>query len=138
MIKTFEDAKKRLERITLNNPPFPISLSILEGAEGDLTLMVETSVLDRDTGKDLIIEFKFGFYLPLEDDDFDCWVNSRVRAVFIHEFEECFFVDGKRYRDPHPFARAKELGDDNPMLDFSEPTNVDRLHGGSVRKIQLA
>lgn len=98
-------------RVAVKNPPFPIRLVVRDLGTLEVGLAAITLVPDRDTG--LPSKVTHTRLLPrhqVEDFSRDRVeferailreVTELVRSVFIHEFDECFHIDGVRVRDPH-------------------------------------
>lgn len=125
------DADKVLARVELKNPPFPLEVfvnyseSYCECCEcvavtKVLHLHLLAKIRDRISGQPREQWFDFQTSLPQETDAFIEWAASCVRAVFIHEYQECFHVDRERYDDPHPYER-EALTD----YVFNPPPNPD-------------
>lgn len=92
-------------RIELKNPPFPGTKLMAENVAGALRLTLRFEVPHRDTGEigpiyqtEIISAFDD---FPMPPDYFKHHVADFVRRAFMHEFGECFHVDGVRIFDPH-------------------------------------
>lgn len=105
MISDLNDAKHFINKVSIKNPPFPVELTISESAiEDELTFNILFKVKHRDSGYDMNLTFAFAFRIPVRDDVLLEFVESRLRAAWLHELHECLHVDGKRLHDPHPYG----------------------------------
>ena len=103
MIHTEQQACEALQRVTVKNPPFPIHLAI-RNRFGINYLNAIIKVKDRDGGHPIEVNFNFDIPTPISLSLFYDYIESRVQAVFLHEFYECFHVSGVRVKDPHPYG----------------------------------
>lgn len=71
----------------------------------DLEIMVSHWPPDRDTAEPVQISRRRRLHIHEINLRGKEWLISEiaheVREMFVHEFQECFHVDGERYRDPH-------------------------------------
>jgi len=83
--------------ISFSNAPIPTKLTLSANA-----LRVWLDVRDRQDGSQ--IRVRLGFYLPAQFPPREVaieWIYACVQHAWVHELEECFFVDGARRRDMH-------------------------------------
>lgn len=63
---------------------------------------VRLDVVDRDTGEEVTLAFRWDFPpLLLSREQALDWIYACVREAWVHELNEALFVDGKRRRDLH-------------------------------------
>lgn len=99
-----QEAIRLLERVSLKNPPFPLSWRIRPNSIG-IYVDVTARLPDRDTGVERLQGFNLSLGLPTHPDFLLFWFEKSLRAIFMHEFEECFHVDDRRVHDPHKAGR---------------------------------
>lgn len=117
-----------LRRIKIVNPPFPVKLSAVYAGEA---LTVDVTTNDRRTGerRSFVHTFAVPAYMldagaprPVFADphagELLHWIADRVRAVFVHEFHECFQVDERRMYEPHPHVDDEATSDIETRYDF--------------------
>lgn len=106
---TIEDLIAKWEEITLVNPPFEIGLrsSLRPTGRGDVEVRFSARAVVpcRDTGAMIEVvhvknmgEWEVRRINPGQAARF---FEGFLHGIFVHEFEECFHVKGKRIRDPH-------------------------------------
>lgn len=95
-----EEATALLARVELRNPAIPTTLQVTvddSRSEYVLVLVVTVEVLDRDTGEPATLRHR----LRVPGGDFLAFVRRAVRAVWVHELDEAWHVDGERVHNPH-------------------------------------
>lgn len=97
-----DQAYRALDRIQIKNAPWLMALTIDKGEKPETWVLgVRIETTDRDVGDLLNLTFYFPFTLPMTERGLMTLYESSVRHVFLHEFAECFHVDGVRVNDPH-------------------------------------
>lgn len=110
-----------LATVELRNPAIPTSLSItIDDTTVDqfLVLQVIVEVPDRDSG-DLSM-LRHNIHVP--PDDFLTFVRRAVRAVWVHELDESWHVDGVRVNNPH-FPSPSEPWVSLPIYEKEQTNN---------------
>lgn len=117
----FREARAQLERVGLRNPAIPPTVSAsIDDSTSDpvLVLHVTVEVPDRDTGEPRAFRHR----LAVPSGDFLTFVRRAVRAVWVHELDEAWHVDGVRAREPH-FPCPGEPWRILPIYENEEPTH---------------
>lgn len=97
------DVPALVKRIEIRNPPFPVELTChRQVTVGGWLVHVTWKVPHRDNPMKLV---EIGCYAMIKDHDSEMYalmeIEDRIRGAFVHEFQECFHIDGVRIRDPH-------------------------------------
>jgi hypothetical protein len=93
-------------RVALKNPALPgmkLEADLLDPFGEQIRLMVKFIVPHRDTGEcqNIYQAEVIAWDERMPADYFSHIVADFVRRAFVHEFSECFHVDGERVFDPH-------------------------------------
>lgn len=96
------DVPALVNRIQLRNPPFPIALGC--AGQGNFWLVtISWRVPHRDEPTRLVDVASYVTVAPSATPERVLLeIEDRIRGAFVHEFQECFHIDGVRVRDPHP------------------------------------
>ena len=75
-----------------------------------ISVIITIPVKHIHTGQQIEVANKTALHLEsLTEQMFFSHVEMRLKGLIIHELEECFFVDGKPYFDPHSEERRSSF-----------------------------
>lgn len=104
--KSLDDVRASIKRCEIKNPPFPITMTIdpdpYFGALGSgVMVRFDAKVKDRDGGHEIALQCGRIFYTTESDAYIVREIEAVVKEIFMHEFHECWHMDGIRVHDPH-------------------------------------
>ncbi len=104
--KSLADVRESIMRCKIKNPPFPITMTVHGGdymgvLGSGVLVMFDATVKDRDSGHDIHLKCGRTFYTTESDAYIVREIESVVKEIFMHEFSECWHLDGFRVHDPH-------------------------------------
>ena len=105
-VDMFDQAELLVARIDTSGMPFPIGVALVRSAQdfrdGFFCVRVSMAVRDRKNGMHVVITSQTSMSFGQHEATILEQIYMAVHKIVRHEVDECFKVDGKLFRDPHP------------------------------------